>query len=257
MHGIANAGTGDHDETGVSVESADTALGVGKPLEHSVFRTRPEGERSGPGDPDLVMYSLRKYLRLAVEGDPTALLPLFAPAESVLTLTSLGEELRELGPSFLSQEAVHRFLGYKNAQRDRLPGVSTRKTPNRPELVAAHGYDVEYASHALRLAYQGLELVTTGALTLPMPEREQERVPRVKRGPFPTRPRCWPRSPTSNARARRRCRPPVRRTCPTWTRCRPGRRTPTCGTGRGDGRVHRRRARTPSSSRWISLSDSA
>jgi uncharacterized protein len=26
--------------------------------------------------------------------------------------------------------------------------------PNRPELVARFGYDVKYASHALRLAYQ-------------------------------------------------------------------------------------------------------
>jgi hypothetical protein len=54
--------------------------------------------------------------------------------------------------------------------------------PNRPELVARYGYDVKYASHALRLAYQGLEIVRDGRLTLPMPEHERERVLRVKRG---------------------------------------------------------------------------
>lgn len=45
-----------------------------------------------------------------------------------------------------------------------------------------YGYDVKYACHALRLAYQGLELVRDGRLTLPLPEAERARVLRVKRG---------------------------------------------------------------------------
>jgi uncharacterized protein len=52
-------------------------------------------------------------------------------------------------------------------------------------LVARYGYDVKYASHALRLAYQGLEIARDARLTLPMPERERERVLRVKRGDVP------------------------------------------------------------------------
>jgi hypothetical protein len=134
------------------------------------------------------MYSLRKYLRLATKGNPTALLPLFAPADAVLVLTPLGDELRALGPAVLSQRAVHRFLGYMRAQRDRLTGSRPGGVPNRPELVQRYGYDVKYASHALRLAYQGLEIVRHGRLTLPMPEAERERVLRVKRGDVPALP---------------------------------------------------------------------
>lgn len=183
VHGIAIAGTDDHDEMGVFIEPAEHLLGLRKPADHYVYRTQPEGARSGPGDTDLVMYSLRKYLRLAIKGNPTALLPLYAPAESVLVLGPAGEELRALAPAMLSQRAVHRFLGYMNAQRDRLLGRGRRSAvPNRPELVARYGYDVKYASHALRLAYQGLEIVRDGRLTLPMPDRERERVLRVKRG---------------------------------------------------------------------------
>ncbi len=85
-----------------------------------------------------------------------------------------------LAPKVLSRAAVHRFLGYLAAQRERL--LSMRKVPNRPELVARYGYDVKYASHALRLAYQGLEVARDARLTLPMPEVERERVLRVKRG---------------------------------------------------------------------------
>jgi predicted nucleotidyltransferase len=182
VHGIAIAGTDDHDEMGVYVEPPENIVGLGGSAQHFVFRTQPEGARSGPGDTDLVSYSLHKYLRLATKGNPTALLPLYAPADAVITVTSLGEELRALAPKVLSQAAVHRFLGYLDAQRKRLLGQSKGKVPSRPELVARFGYDVKYASHALRLAYQGLEVARDARLTLPMPAAERERVLAVKRG---------------------------------------------------------------------------
>jgi hypothetical protein len=186
VHGIAIAGTDDHDEMGVFVEPATHVVGLHGPLDHYVFRTQPEGARSGHGDTDLVMYSLRKYLRLATKGNPTVLLPLYAPQDAVLVCNALGEELRELGPSLLSRKAVHRFLGYMHSQRERLLGLGRRsRVPNRPELVERYGYDVKYASHALRLAYQGLEIARDGRLTLPMPDDERERVLRVKRGDVP------------------------------------------------------------------------
>lgn len=186
VHGIAIAGTDDHDEMGVFIEPPDAVVGVRRPVDHYVYRTQPEGARSGPGDTDLVMYSLRKYLRLAAKGNPTVLLVLYAPADAVLVCRPLGEQLRALAPAFLSQRAVHRFVGYMHAQRQRLTGEGRRgRVPNRPELVARYGYDVKYASHALRLAYQGLEIARDGHLTLPMPETERERVLAVKRGDVP------------------------------------------------------------------------
>ena len=185
VHGIAIEGTDDHDEMGIFVEPAERVLGLGRRTDHYVYRTQPEGVRSGPGDTDLVMYSLRKYLRLATKGNPTALLPLYAPAESVLTIRPLGEELRAMSGALLSRQAVHRFLGYLHSQRRRLLGQERRGVPNRPELVTRYGYDVKYASHALRLAYQGLEIVRDAHLTLPMPPAERERVLAVKRGDVP------------------------------------------------------------------------
>jgi hypothetical protein len=52
----------------------------------------------------------------------------------------------------------------------------------RPELVEAHGYDTKYAMHAARLGYQGLELLETGRLTLPLPEPERSRVMAIRTG---------------------------------------------------------------------------
>jgi len=73
-----------------------------------------------------------------------------------------------------------------SSQRERLLGGGKRnRVPARPELVERYGYDVKYASHALRLAYQGLEIARDGHLTLPMPERERDHVLSVKRGDVP------------------------------------------------------------------------
>ena len=185
VHGIAIAGTDDHDEMGVYIEPPEYLLGVEKHREDYIWRTQPEGARSGPGDTDLVLYSLQKYLRLAIKGNPTVMLPLFAPAESLVITSALGAELRALRASFLSQQAVERFLGYMHSQHERMLGQSRRNVPNRPELIERYGWDVKYGSHAFRLAHQGLEIASTGHLTLPMPVAERERVLSVKRGEVP------------------------------------------------------------------------
>jgi len=184
VHGIAIPGTDDHDELGVYVEPPSYLLGITEHREDYIWRTQPEGARSGHGDTDLVLYGLRKYLRLAVKGNPTVLLPLFAPESDLVTVTPLGLELRERRGWFLSQQAVRRFLGYMASQRDRMLG-RRGGAPSRPELVERHGWDTKYGSHALRLAIQGYEIATTATLTLPMPVEQRERVLAVKRGEVP------------------------------------------------------------------------
>lgn len=185
VHGIAIEGTDDHDELGIYIEPPEYVFGTDRHREDYIWRTQPEGARSHHGDTDLVLYSLGKYLRLAIKGNPTVMLPLFAPTESLIIVTPLGEELRALRASFLSQQAVERFLGYMHSQHERMLGQSKRNVPNRPELIEQFGWDVKYGSHALRLAHQGFEIASTGHLTLPMPQAERERVLSVKRGEIP------------------------------------------------------------------------
>lgn len=182
VHGIAIEGTDDHDEMGVYIEPPEWVLGVERHREDYIWRTQPEGVRSGHGDTDLVLYSLRKYLRLAIKGNPTVMLPLLAPEESLVVVTPLGEELRNLRTGLLSRLAVARFLGYMRSQHERMLGKYKRNVPNRPELVENYGWDVKYGSHALRLAHQGFEIASTGNLRLPMPDRERSRLLAVKRG---------------------------------------------------------------------------
>jgi predicted nucleotidyltransferase len=182
VHGIAIEGTDDRDEMGVFIEPPEHVLGVGYPMNTLTHRTQPEGHRSGPGDLDLVRYSLRHYARLLVKGNPNVLLPLFAPQDAVLISSDAGDSLRKARHIFLSQRAVRQTLGYMNAQIERM--VDKRKLPNRPELIEKYGYDVKYASHAVRLAIQGYELALSGVLILPMRDHFRELVLAVKTGQY-------------------------------------------------------------------------
>lgn len=194
VHGLHHGDLDDRDEMAVFVEPPEYRLGLrlargqGRrlhPLEHWVERTQPEGARSGPGDLDLVAYNLRKYVRLALKGHPTVLLLLFVPGEHTLVETELGRELRGLTGAILSKRAGSGYLGYLRGQRDRLLGARGQRNVNRPELVEAYGFDTKYAMHAVRLGYQGLELLETGGLTLPMPEPMRSRVMAVRLGERP------------------------------------------------------------------------
>jgi predicted nucleotidyltransferase len=179
VHGLANPGTDDRDEMGVCIEPPEYVLGL-RPFEHWVFRTQPEGVPSGPGDLDLTIYGLRKYCRLASKGSPTVLLLLFVGGEHVLVRTGAGAELQRLAPAFVSRRAGRAFLGYLDAQRRGLLGI--RHATRTRELSAAHGYDTKYAMHALRIAYQGIELITSGRITLPVPEPARSHLRAVRRG---------------------------------------------------------------------------
>lgn len=182
VHGLNLPGS-DRDEMGVYIEPAESVFRPGAPPQDNVvIRTADQYARSTPDDIDLVLYSLRRYLGLAAAGNPTVLLPLFAPQESLVRITPLGEELREIRGLFLSRSAVRKFLGYMHQQRQRMLGLDNRHTPARPELVERYGFDVKYASHALRIAHQGYEIATTGHLTLPVPEPLRSRILSVKRG---------------------------------------------------------------------------
>ena len=191
VHGLHHGGQDDRDEMAVFVEPPEFLLGLARArgirgglygFEHFVDRMQPEGVRSGPGDLDLVAYSLRKYVRLARKGHPTILLLLFVPDDLVLVKTDLGDELRALRPALLSRRAGRGYLGYLRGQKERLLGARGQKNVNRPELVEAHGYDTKYAMHAARLGYQGVELLETGRVTLPMAEPERSRVMAIRTG---------------------------------------------------------------------------
>lgn len=182
LHGITVSDQDDTDHMGICIEPREYVIGLGRvpitdkhgyikwqPFEQYEFRTQEEGVRSGPGDLDYTCYSLRKWTQLAANGNPTVLLMLFAPDEQVVHVDSWGRNVRTNSGLFLSRESGYRFKYYLQAQKERLLGERNQRT-NRPELKQLYGFDSKFAYHACRLGAQGVELLTTGRLQLPMPE---------------------------------------------------------------------------------------
>jgi hypothetical protein len=197
VHGTAIGGQDDRDEMGLCLEPPEFVTGLARVpagivasslvdfeqyQRHTVWdRPGGLGNRSGAGDLDVVIYSARKWARLALAGNPTVLLVLFVPDEEVVYRDEIGAELTANAHRFVSRMAADRYLGYLQSQRDAMTGQSGAHT-NRPELVAEHGYDTKFAMHALRLGVQGVELLTTGRITLPVPDPDRQLLRAVRRG---------------------------------------------------------------------------
>ena len=198
VHGTSISGQDDRDEMGICLEPARFVTGLARVprgideedrevdfeqyQRHTVW-DEPGGlaNRSGAGDLDVVVYSARKWCRLALAGNPTVLLALFVPDDEVVFRNEVGAELVANAHRFVSRLAADRFLGYLRSQKAAMTGAVGAHT-NRPELVAVHGYDTKFAMHALRLGVQGTELLTTGRITLPVPEPDLSFLRAVRRG---------------------------------------------------------------------------
>lgn len=83
-----------------------------------------------------------------------------------------------------------RYRGYMQSQAKRLLGIGgesgeERVGAGRAELVEAFGYDTKYAMHCARLGFQCVELLTTGALALPIQGEPADWLRAVRYGNVP------------------------------------------------------------------------
>jgi uncharacterized protein len=179
-------GLEDRDEMGVCIEPLEWIVGF-QGFEQFIYRSAVEREgkhnaRSKAGDLDLCIYSLRKYVRLALKGNPSMIALLFVPEDQLVTLTESGRDLQKMAPLFVSRRCAQSCLMYMRAQRDRLLGTRGQMRSNRPELIEKYGFNTKYAMHMLRLGYQGIEFMKTGRLQMPMADAEREFLLDVRQG---------------------------------------------------------------------------
>jgi uncharacterized protein len=169
LHGAKVKDTDDLDIYGVYLEPPELVLGLDK-QDFYVWSTAGDERRNGPDDVDVCLYSLRKWAGLAAKGNPTALHFLFS--QNYSAKPKPWEELLTSRGVFLSRQAALQFRGFAESQVRRLQGIGTGKKGQRDELIDVHGYDVKAAMHVIRLLNEGIELMRSGTITLPRPERE-------------------------------------------------------------------------------------
>lgn len=176
LHGAKVHGTDDLDIYGVYLEPSERILGL-ELFEHFVWSTAAQGERNGPADIDITLYSLRKLAGLLCKGNPTALNFLFSfnafVGEDVKRALFWGELSAQLKKHVISKSASKQFMGFVDAQMGRLLGTRGRgKKGQRPELEEKFGYDVKAGMHAIRLLHECIELMFRHTITFPRPEKE-------------------------------------------------------------------------------------
>lgn len=168
----------DNDYMGVAVESKDFVIGLNS-WEQDQIKTALPGQRSGHGDVDQTIYSLRKWARLAAKGNPTVLSLLYLP--EYIVISELGQKLIDNRDIFLSKEAGFRHLGYMTSQRDAMTGMRNKRT-NRPELIHQFGFDTKFAGHLIRLGIQGVELMNEHEVNIPMSPANRIDIQMVREG---------------------------------------------------------------------------
>lgn len=155
----------DYDYVGALVEPRRYRIGLDNYTQgKNAQRGFEQHETHGP-EFEGTVYSLWKLVTMFAECNPTILALLFAEP----IRDDHGINTPEFRSMVVSKKAGHRFMKYMEAQRKSMIGQRAKHV-NRQALVDAHGFDTKFAGHILRLGYQGIEYLTTGSITLPMPD---------------------------------------------------------------------------------------
>lgn len=124
-------------------------------------------------DMDVVIYDVRKWLNLAVAMNPNVLETAFAKNDAVLFNKISWNYISEIyRRDLINQNAYNGYLGYSHSQIKKLQIKQDNKT-GRTALVEEFGFDTKFLSHAFRLLRQGRELLSTGNIEFPRPDREE------------------------------------------------------------------------------------
>lgn len=124
-------------------------------------------------DPDLVYFSIKKFLQLALKGNPNILELLFA--EEYEVLKEPGKQLIAIRDQFLTKRCATTYTGYAIAQLKRLRHSTTpaSRTEARMALVKKHGYDTKFGMHMVRLLRTGIEVLRDGKLLVRRSDAEE------------------------------------------------------------------------------------
>jgi hypothetical protein len=124
---------------------------------HFGFMEKFEQSEVKGGNADLLIQDLRKFIKLASDGNPSVLEVLFTDPADHLLMHPLAKKLIECRDWFLSQKILHTFTGYamshvkymeRRANGDTaIPEVNAK----RRALYEQFGYDTKDAAHVVRL----------------------------------------------------------------------------------------------------------
>lgn len=132
-------------------------------------------------EPETVIYSLSKFVRLALKCNPNIVEMLYVADNHVLFCDDWGSQLRDIREEFLSKQARHSFGGYAHAQLQQLDKKEYLNSKRREE-VKKHGYSLKNAYHLIRLLKMGTEIMVEG--TLHVLRRDNKYLMEIRNGKY-------------------------------------------------------------------------
>lgn len=171
LYGLATPES-DRDYLGFGIPSPSEIVGLSQPLEQTEEKTSEYEDK---------VYSLQKYFRLCLKGNPQVIEAAFAGPKYCHVLTVTGNVvLAFVRENFLTKHLYKSYTGYMKAQREQI--TKPRPDSKRAESIAKYGMDCKAASHALRLAYQCRDLFKNGMLNPTLSGVQQSNCLNVKNG---------------------------------------------------------------------------
>ncbi len=124
------------------------------------------------GEWDIVLYELRKAVRMLLQGNPNVLGILWLKPEHYLKMTPAGQLLIDNRKLFVGKHVYNSFIGYARGQRHGLTKGAYQgyMGARRKALVDQFGFDPKAAGHLIRLLRMGIEFLSTGELIVSRPD---------------------------------------------------------------------------------------
>lgn len=116
-----NVPESDEDFIGVFIPDQEYLIGLNRieQVDESV-KSKDEFGKNTSEATDKVMYTLDKFVRLALDNNPNILELLFVNEENIIFANDIGEELLSYRYEFISRNIKHRFLGYAFSQKHKM-----------------------------------------------------------------------------------------------------------------------------------------
>jgi uncharacterized protein len=131
---------------------------------------------------DIVVYELRKLMRMLRQGNPNVLALLWLDEDCIIRDSEAWRVIRNGRDAFVGKHVYNSFVGYAHGQLKRITHYKCEgyMGEKRKRLVDQFGYDCKNAAHLIRLLRMGIEFLGDGVLRVKREDAEE--LLRIKRG---------------------------------------------------------------------------
>lgn len=153
----------DVDKITINIEAPAQIFGIQNANKSAQNITDEQDER---------VFWLKKFVSLCIVGNPNTLESLWAPQNKIILVNPIFQKHilnnREI---FLTKNIINPHLGFAKSQVYKLKNRQYIGS-KRKNIIDIYGYDIKYATHALRLVYQLETIVDNKTLIFPVKNKD-------------------------------------------------------------------------------------